>query len=666
MKTELTEDPSVVRERALVELEELASSDVREEAFLASFNQKTESALGAAAIWIWLVNADGRLKPLARDGAKSAEFAITIANRERMQLRDQVLRTKQFVSRVVAAVDGAAPSASNQVLVSPLMANDRIAGVIEAVFRQPLAADELAEAASFLERAGHSFTRYLGWREESNDPEQLRAFWTRFDEVLRRIYSSLDPAEVAARAVNEARSLIGCDRVMIVLGFPRRPFLAASSGVSRPSQRSTLARAVSRLAAMVAATGESLTLAGRSGDLPPQLESVVTDYLAAADSQFVRMIPLLDEPDQVDSRKLWHEGRRPTVVAVMFVEQISDGALSPLQLGRADLFAVHAARALANANEHSRIFLNPARRRLGKIVAALVTDRLWLFVVAVLAIAAAASVLWFVDAPYQIEAKGQLMPAEQRHVYAPLDGQVVRIFVHGGDRVRAGDRLVELHNDRLGTELLVARNELQEKRQVQEALRAQIESLDHRTAGTDEIRLRGQLLRLEVELRGAQKRLESLEQQSASLVVCSPIAGTVVTFAVEDALLNRPIDRGNLLLDVMNVDGDWQLELEIPEKRTGALLAAKERDGDSQWPVRFIVGTAPEQNYEAVLRSVGTTADLSERFGLAVHAVAAISPAALTDPRVGAEVDAKIACGRRRLASVLFGDFIDFARRKLW
>ena len=157
------------------------------------------------------------------------------------------------------------------------------------------------------------------------------------------------------------------------------------------------------------------------------------------------------------------------------------------------------------------------------------------------------------------------MPAEQRHIYAPLDGQIAQVFVHGGNRVRAGDPLLELRNDKLSTELLVARNELQEKRQLHETLRAQIQSLDQRAANADEIRLRGQFLRLEVEIRGAEKRLAAIEAQLTQLVIRSPIAGTVVTFEVEDTLMSRPVDRGNLLLDVMNVDGGWQLELEITE-----------------------------------------------------------------------------------------------------
>jgi biotin carboxyl carrier protein len=550
-------------------------------------------------------------------------------------------------------------------LAVPLQSADRIAGVIEAAYQAPPGDEQLNAAAAFLEDAGHYFTRYLTWREAFNDPAQQLDFWKRFEGTLRRIYSSVDATEVASHAVNEGRTLIECDRVSIALGWPRRPYIAATSGVSRVSQRSALARSMNMLAAAVAAAGEPLIVARRVSGYPPQLEDLISDFVAAAGTHAAQVIPLLDVKEPLPGapvRQRTDPGR--DVVGVMIIEQLTNTMLSPLQSTRAELFAVHVARALAIVEDQRRILLLPLRRRMGRILFDLFNGRSSWCIAGALAVVAVTALLGFVHTAYEIEAKGRLMPAEQQHIYAPLDGQVVRVFVHSGSRVRAGDRLVELRNDKLSTELLVARNELREKRQLQETLRAQIESFDHRAGNADEIRLRGQLLRLEVELRGAQKRIESIEEQLSSLLVRSPISGTVVTFEVEDTLMRRPVDRGNLLLDVMNVDGGWQLELEIPEKRMEDISAAK-ADVENL-PVKFILGTAPEHNHEALLHELGTTADISERFGLAVRAIATIPPASISDPRVGAEVDAKIGCGRRRLVTVLFGDFFDFVRRKLW
>jgi hypothetical protein len=665
MDLEPLDDANGKRERALLELEQLASTNIREDAFLNAFVRTAASAADASAIWIWLINSDGRLRPLACENGESVDVGITIDNRARTQLRDHVLKSNQHAARIIPIADRLG-SGSRQLLTAPLQTGDRIAGVIEAAYGVPQSDDHLGAAASFLADAGHCFTRYLSWREESNDPDQQLLFWNRFEAALRRIYATLDPIEVAVRAVNEGRTLIGCDRVTIALGLPRRPFVAATTGVSRVNQRSALVRSMIRLAAAVAATGESLTFVGQRSDFPPQVEALISDFVVCSGAHSVHVVPLLNVEDRSGTADAKRPTRKPRVAGVMLTEQMNDTALTPLQSSRADLFAAHVARALVNAEEHRRVFLLPLRRRLGKIAGGFLEYRPLRWAVCGLALAASSGLLCLVDAPYRVEAKGRLMPAEQRHVYAPLEGQVVQLFVSGGDHVRVGDPLAELRNDRLATELLVARNEFQEKHQVQETLRAQIESTDHRAGSADEIRLRGQLLRLEIELRGANKRIASLELQASSLLVRSPIEGTVVSFQVEDALMNRPVERGTLLLDVMNISGGWQLELEIPEKHVGAVTAIRGHADTSSLPVQFILETAPETSHEAVLQQVGTTADVSERFGLAVHAVAAIPQNAMTTPRVGAEVDAKIDCGRRRLSAVLFGDFVEFLRRKIW
>ena len=146
-------------------------------------------------------------------------------------------------------------------------------------------------------------------------------------------------------------------------------------------------------------------------------------------------------------------------------------SLSPLQSQRADLLASHVARCSSKAEAHHRVFLLPARDYLGRTLAALLGDRSRRWGIAALFAAVATLFMCVIPASYTVQAKGRLMPTGQQHIYAPIEGQVIRVFVHSGDRVRAGDRLIEMRNDRIATELLVAKNELREKRQAHESLR---------------------------------------------------------------------------------------------------------------------------------------------------------------------------------------------------
>jgi hypothetical protein len=57
---------------------------------------------------------------------------------------------------------------------------------------------------------------------------------------------------------------------------------------------------------------------------------------------------------------------------------------------------------------------------------------------------------------------------------------------------------------------------------------------------------------------------------------------------------------------------------------------------------------------------------VSEEQGTIVEVFAGIDPDELPQRRIGAEVTAKINCGRRSLGYALFGDVIEFLQRKLW
>jgi hypothetical protein len=152
-----------------------------------------------------------------------------------------------------------------------------------------------------------------------------------------------------------------------------------------------------------------------------------------------------------------------------------------------------------------------------------------------------------------------------------------------------------------------------------------------------------------------------------NLTVRSPIDGVVATFQIEKNLLNRPVRRGELLLQVMNVESDhWQLELQVPEYRMGHLLSALAEAEDHTLPVEYFLRTNVETTYEANVTRVATRTSESAEEGTVVEVFADIPPQALPSRRIGAEVQAKIDCGQRSLFYVLFGDVVEFFQRHLW
>ena len=85
-------------------------------------------------------------------------------------------------------------------------------------------------------------------------------------------------------------------------------------------------------------------------------------------------------------------------------------------------------------------------------------------------------------------------------------------------------------------------------------------------------------------------------------------------------------------------------------------------------PVEFVLATATEKNYQGRLTKISTRADADESGGSVVelHVRPDSDAEALPTQRIGAEVSARIHCGQRSIFYVLFGDVVEFIRKRFW
>jgi hypothetical protein len=116
---------------------------------------------------------------------------------------------------------------------------------------------------------------------------------------------------------------------------------------------------------------------------------------------------------------------------------------------------------------------------------------------------------------------------------------------------------------------------------------------------------------------------------------------------------------------LMDETGAWQLELDISERRMGHLQRAQQ-DGSDPLPVEFVMASDPTRTFRAEVREVATRSELDPQTGSVVRVVAVPEPHPELSRRIGADVQARIHCGRRSLAYVLFGDVVEFVQRHFW
>jgi multidrug efflux pump subunit AcrA (membrane-fusion protein) len=259
-----------------------------------------------------------------------------------------------------------------------------------------------------------------------------------------------------------------------------------------------------------------------------------------------------------------------------------------------------------------------------------------------------------------------MMPVDRRGIFAPSEGEVIGLAVKSGEAVKKGQLLVRLKNADLQAKLLYQQHQLQEKRKQRASVAAQLAEPAAIQNPATEVELRGKYVQLGIEIEGTEQQVANLSREVEKLEVVSPIAGVVATFRIEEMLRERPVKRGDLLLEVMDPSGPWRLELDVPENRLGHVLQAEQKQTDRRLRVRYVLATATEATYEGSLESISTRSVISETEGSVVPLYASLVEPAPPTPRIGAEVIAKIDCGRKSLGYVLFGDVIEFIRKRFW
>ncbi len=511
-------------------------------------------------------------------------------------------------------------------------------------------------------------------------------FWRQLDQFSLSLQRSLSVADVATVAANDGRVLLDCDRVSIAMQHGNRAKIVACSGQESTQQRANLIYQMSLLAKAVCDLGEPVIYTGTIENFPESFREPLSKYLEESRSRMVQLIPLREniphhqtELDLADQVRL----KPGKVIACLIAEQSKDSEPKGTVSQRIDMVADHVAAALCNARHQESIFLLPVWRAIGRTLGWFRGRRLAITLGIVAALGVVIAALSVVPWEYRFEAAGRAMPVEQYDIFAPWDGDVIQVLVENGQVVQQGQVVLVLRSDDLETELLAAENSVSERQKTLASLESQ-KAVAAGTGQAEEVgRIETEIATTQVERDGAQAKANMFRKRLDALKVTSPVAGVVATFQVSQNLLDRPVRRGDRLIEIMNVDGPWRLELDAPEYRMGHLQKAvashasssavpqpalrQKLTGAEQLNVDYIAATAVSQRFQGKLSEVGTRTNESQKEGsTVVELFVDITKEDLPGRHIGAEVTAKIHCGKMSLGYVLFGDVWEFIIRKVW
>jgi multidrug efflux pump subunit AcrA (membrane-fusion protein) len=631
-------------------------------ALLAVLQQFADEHPGWAGV-CWLRNATGQVQIQSEQGLSRfvlhGKYEVSAPHRQRLNQVLQDGETRQADQRHDA--NGLLPHVA---YLAGLRRAGVVVGAVELLAPATVEPQQSGGRAA-VEQLADSISRLL--HQDDALPPPTATFWEEWDRFLFELHRTLHLEQTALTAVNDGRRLLGCDRLSVALVRGKATRIVAISGQDEVQRRANLVRAMRQLTQLTLQGGVPLRYEGELLQLPDELHRALTDYLVESRMRLVWIIPLF-APAATDDLRTQDERRRPVrqVMGALLVEQSDVSQPQPGLAAKTELLADHLAAALTNAAAHESIFLLPLWRSIGRMFNWLHGRRLWWAALILLFIGGAGAALTWLPWDYRVEAQGLAMPTMQYDVFAPWDGDVQEVQVISGQRVTEGQVLLRLQSDDLDTQRLTVQNTAREKSKQVSALTVQFQAADRRGATEEAVRLQGELVQARIELTGAEQELQILHLRLEKLIVKSPANGVVATFQLQQQLQHRPVQRGERLLQVMDDSGPWRLELEVSESRMGHLLTALARSADGTLPVEFVPATSVERTYPATLTEVASRSNHSEQEGTIVEAYARLNPDDLPQRRIGAEVTAKIECGRKSLGYVLFGDLIEFLRRKFW
>jgi multidrug efflux pump subunit AcrA (membrane-fusion protein) len=659
--------------RALVnEINQLSKSELGPDQYFPEVLKRIIQALAAVGGAVWTMSESRQLKLVYQQQMNSS---LLDAQREdavrHKRLLDYVAGSSQ--PQLIPPKSGMSDERAggnpteHLLVIAPLMVDAAVEGVVE-IFQRPNSQPNAQRGyLKFLVQMCEQIAEWMKTRKLRQFSDR-HSLWAQADQYARLVHESLDLQETSYTIVNEGRRVLGCDRVSLAIQRGHKCVIQAISGQDTLDDRSNVVVKLGLLATRVVAAGEPLYYSGNTADMPPQLEEAVHDYVDESYSKSVTVLPIRKpgETETVGAKDALGDRRvEREILGALIIEQIDSELPREVMDSRIDLVYEHTTRAIANSLEHNNLFLMPVWRTIGKlswIVRARTLPKTLTISAALLIVLIG---LCVIPETFELQAKGALQPVEQRDVFVTEPGIVRVLKVKDGDKVKAGDVLVELTSDDLARETQRIAGELdtaaEEESSVQRA------KLQPNLKDTDRVRLSGRAAELREKTRSLRKQLDLLNKKRELLKVTSPIEGTVVlSWDIEKALLHRPVERGQVLMSVADTtpQAKWELELYMPERRVGHVQHAQASLKRQDLDVTYIMATEPGVRRHGKIRSIHPTTHIHEQEGQTVRIKIQLDDKDLpSDLRPGASVIANIEAGRASIAYAKLHEAIEYVQR---
>jgi competence ComEA-like helix-hairpin-helix protein len=582
----------------------LAGSALPPTEFYQQFLNRTLSAIDAPAGAVWLRTPQGFLQLACQENFDK----IGLDNRRGgRQCHNEVLRQVFQAAPprpVLLEPNGRmAPGPGEPGPVPPANLTDHFAlfAPIISPDKQPLGLLEVFQDATHDPRMYPTFLNYTlqmaGYASQYHQFSNARVAagiektYSQVETFARDIHGSLNPTEVAYHVANEGRKLIECDRLCVGVRHDRwRVTVEAVSGADVVEKASTHVRRLRDLMEAVLQWGETLTFRGQKDPgLPPAVATALDAYLHESQPKLLIVQPCRDERETDKTRP---------ARAVLVMECFNPPEQIEPIVSRLEVVTKHAAPALYNAAELKRVPLKFLWWPIAKVQEGVGGKRRFIAIsVAVLlaliigVMAAPASVPPY-GAQLRMEAKGQLQPVEIVKVFPPREIQVRDVRVKPGDKIDPGYEVAAGYSSQFEEEYSKAMRELAEANAQVAAATTQLSQTNLREedklhAQTERNTAQTRVDRALQDIRTMDKQYNDNKPNRPGYVraVAPPFdANLARTFGASrwtvlnddrrENLVGRTLRPNEEIVRIGNLEGAWQIKLDIPQRNVGQVLRA--------------------------------------------------------------------------------------------
>ncbi len=665
------------------EISKIADTDITPEEFHAEFLTRLIQAISAEAGVVWTVNQNSQIElgyhvNIQKTGLTQSEEA----NKEHSKLLYRILRSQEahglYLPHSKGEGDDAVGNPTDYLMMSSLIRTElETVGIIELFLRPnttPVVQNGVSRILAQVTTLAEGFYKNRQLRNFS----ERQVLWSQLEDFTRNIHKTLDLKETEYTVANESRRLIECDRVSIAIKHGLKCRIEAVSGQDIVDKRSNAIVLLNKLATAVVKANEPMFYHGDTANLAPQVEAAVEEYVDESHTKMIAVFPLVRKNINAGDSEETEENKLPPEppFGAVVIEQIEDSRLPERMKKRMEIVVEHACTAVGNALDHHQVFLMPLWSAIGKskvlTTARMLPKTLSVLIGLILLVLA----LIFVPWDFNMHCKGTLEPLNRRNIFAREEGKVDKLNVQHGDMVYGENDpnnpqgpestvLLQLSNNQLEADYKKIQGELEE---VTKQIASTSESAFSKERRDDRVQGAGELEQLEVRKQYLIYQRDLLRSRLEDLTIHAPLSGTVMTFDLANKLQSRPVQPGQILMEIAEPDGPLILELDMPEKKMGHINDYMRETENEHLKVTFVMTVDSTKTFEGTIYEVHDRAENRGEEGTTVQLKATIDrPDTLpTSKRAGASVSAKVYCGKRALGYVLFNEAVAYLQKTVF